>query len=94
MQRHLEHPEAEQGALEPHGGERDPDLLVRTAGEQRVSNFLLWQLSYSELYFAPCTWPEFGPERFDEAIEAYRTRRRKYGGIAPQGGGGSGRAPA
>lgn len=64
----------------------DPDLLVRTAGEQRVSNFLLWQLSYSELFFAPCPWPDFGPERLDEAIESYRSRRRKYGGIVPSGG--------
>ncbi len=63
----------------------DPDLLVRTAGEQRVSNFLLWQISYSELYFAPCPWPDFGPDRFDEAIEAYRNRRRKYGGIPARG---------
>jgi undecaprenyl diphosphate synthase len=64
----------------------DPDLLVRTAGEQRISNFLLWQISYSELYFAPCPWPEFGPDRLEEAIEAYRARRRKYGGIAPARG--------
>ena len=60
---------------------RDPDLLIRTAGEERISNFLLWQISYSELYFAPCAWPDFGPERLDEAIDAYCRRRRKYGGI-------------
>jgi len=59
----------------------DPDLLIRTAGEQRISNFLLWQISYSELYFDSCTWPEFGPDRFDRALAAYRHRRRKYGAI-------------
>ncbi len=63
---------------------RDPDLLIRTAGEERISNFLLWQISYSELYFAPCPWPDFGPERLDEAIEAYCRRRRKYGGIVAE----------
>ena len=61
----------------------DPDLLIRTAGEERVSNFLLWQISYAELYFARCPWPDFGPERLEEAIEAYAQRRRKYGAITP-----------
>ena len=60
-------------------GSRDPDLFIRTGGEMRVSNFLLWQAAYSELFFSPVLWPDFGPEAMDEAITAYRSRERRFG---------------
>jgi undecaprenyl diphosphate synthase len=60
----------------------DPDLVIRTSGEQRLSNFLLWQSAYSELVFAPCYWPDFNAARLSEALESYATRDRRYGGIA------------
>ncbi|MFN0207420.1 MAG: isoprenyl transferase [Planctomycetota bacterium] len=59
----------------------DPDLLIRTAGEMRISNFLLWQVSYSELYITPVCWPEFREKDLQEAFEAYRGRIRKFGGL-------------
>ena len=59
----------------------DPDLVIRTSGEQRLSNFLLWQAAYAEFYFTPCLWPDFGPAELDEAIGAYRRRERRFGGI-------------
>lgn len=61
----------------------DPDLLIRTAGEYRLSNFLLWQASYSEIWVTPTLWPDFGKEELGEAIQAYAGRERRYGGIAP-----------
>ena len=57
----------------------DPDLIIRTGGDQRLSNFLLWQAAYSELYFTPTLWPDFGQEGVDTAIEAYRRRPRRFG---------------
>lgn len=57
----------------------DPDLIVRTSGEQRLSNFLMWQASYSELYFTEVLWPDFDEKEFDKAIEWYKTRERRYG---------------
>lgn len=57
----------------------DPDLLIRTSGEQRISNFLLWQLAYAELYFADVAWPAFGRAAFDEALAAYGQRDRRFG---------------
>ena len=60
-------------------GTRDPDLLIRTGGEMRISNFLLWQSAYTELFFSPALWPDFGPEEMDEAIAAYRARERRFG---------------
>ncbi len=57
----------------------DPDLLIRTAGEFRVSNFLLWQIAYSEIYISECCWPEFGAEEFKLALESYGCRNRTYG---------------
>ena len=59
----------------------DPDLLIRTCGEQRISNFLLWQLAYSEMYFTPKAWPEFNREELLKAIDAYNHRERRYGGL-------------
>jgi undecaprenyl diphosphate synthase len=60
---------------------RDPDLLIRTAGELRVSNFLLWQISYAELHVTPACWPDFGVEELHVALRAYASRTRKYGGL-------------
>ncbi|MDE7477507.1 MAG: isoprenyl transferase [Lachnospiraceae bacterium] len=57
----------------------DPDLLIRTSGEQRISNFLLWQTSYSELYFTPVLWPDFNKNELAKAVEAYQNRDRRYG---------------
>lgn len=59
----------------------DPDLLIRTSGELRVSNFLLWQISYAELYVTPVLWPEFGRKEFLEAIKEYQHRNRRFGKI-------------
>jgi len=59
----------------------DIDLLVRTSGEERISNFLLWQLSYAELYFTPTLWPDFTPEELDEIVKQYQQRSRRFGGI-------------
>ena len=60
----------------------DPDLLIRTCGEQRISNFLLWQLAYSEFYFCDKPWPDFDKKELEKAIEAYNSRDRKYGGLS------------
>ena len=57
----------------------DPDLLIRTSGEQRLSNFLLWQIAYSEFYIADCHWPDFNKEELIKAIEAYNKRDRRFG---------------
>jgi undecaprenyl diphosphate synthase len=59
----------------------DPDLFIRTGGEMRISNFLLWQVAYAELYFTPCLWPEFGAEELDAALAAYARRDRRFGGV-------------
>lgn len=58
----------------------EPDLIVRTSGEQRLSNFLLWQAAYSEFYFTPVLWPDFKEEHFIQAIEEYSRRQRRFGG--------------
>lgn len=57
----------------------DPDLLIRTSGEQRLSNFLLWQSAYTELVFSPVLWPDFGPDDLDAAISEFQRRERRYG---------------
>ncbi len=82
------------GSVEPDGiteaviesyldtaGMPDPDLLIRTSGEQRISNFLLWQLGYSEFYFTDVPWPAFSREDLEKAVAAYEKRDRRYGGI-------------
>jgi undecaprenyl diphosphate synthase len=65
-------------------GMPDPDLLIRTGGEQRISNFLLWNLAYSELYFCDCLWPDFGEREFDDALSFYSMRQRRYGHTGEQ----------
>lgn len=65
-------------------GMPDPDLLIRTSGELRISNFLLWQLAYSELYFTDCLWPEFTEEEFCKAIVDYQHRERRFGKTSEQ----------
>ena len=62
----------------------DPDLLIRTAGEMRISNFLLWQISYSELYVTDVLWPDFRREQLNEAIRAYAARERRFGAVIPE----------
>lgn len=62
----------------------DPDLIIRTSGEQRLSNFLLWQAAYSEFVFLPCLWPDFGKEQLIEAIAEFGNRTRRFGGIEAQ----------
>jgi undecaprenyl diphosphate synthase len=59
----------------------DPDLIIRTSGEERISNFLLWQAAYSELYFTPVYWPDFDREHLYEAIRDYQKRDRRFGGV-------------
>ena len=63
----------------------DPDLVIRTSGEQRMSNFLPWQSAYSELVFLPCYWPDFTREHFAEALSQYTARERRFGGVVPRG---------
>ena len=62
----------------------DPDLVIRTGGEYRLSNFLMWQSAYSELYFTPTLWPDFDKESLHEAIEAYSKRNRRFGLVEPK----------
>lgn len=59
----------------------DPELIIRTSGEERLSNFLLWQAAYSEFYFTPVLWPDFSEKEFNKALDAYRARTRRFGGI-------------
>ena len=59
----------------------EPDLIIRTSGEQRLSNFLLWQAAYSEFYFTSVLWPDFNKEELQKAVDAYRARKRRFGGI-------------
>ena len=70
-------------ALRPHlslAGAPDPDLLIRTGGELRISNFMLWQSAYTELYFTPTLWPDFNAESLDQALAWYAQRERRFGG--------------
>ena len=62
----------------------DPDLVIRTSGEQRVSNFLLWQMAYAEFVFTDTLWPEFGRGAFDAALASYRRRERRFGRTSEQ----------
>jgi undecaprenyl diphosphate synthase len=65
----------------------DPDLLIRTSGEQRLSNFLLWQIAYAEIYFTPVLWPDFSTVELLRALLEYQRRDRRFGGLPPSGGG-------
>ena len=62
----------------------DPDLLIRTSGEQRLSNYLLWQLAYSEFYFTDVPWPDFNKKELERAVEAYNKRDRRFGGFTEE----------
>lgn len=62
----------------------DPDLIIRTSGEMRLSNFLLWQSAYSEFYFSECNWPDFSVQKFDEALHYYAMRDRRFGKVETQ----------
>jgi undecaprenyl diphosphate synthase len=59
----------------------DPDLLIRTSGEMRVSNFLLWQIAYTELWVTPTLWPDFGPADLYRAVADFQRRTRRFGGV-------------
>ena len=59
----------------------DPDLLIRTSGELRLSNYLMWQLAYTEFYFTDVPWPDFSKQELEKAIEQYNRRDRRYGGV-------------
>jgi undecaprenyl diphosphate synthase len=61
----------------------DVDLVIRTSGEQRLSDFLLWESAYAELHFTPCPWPDFGAEQLAEAMASFRARQRRFGGLLP-----------
>jgi undecaprenyl diphosphate synthase len=83
------HPDApvDESALAPHlamSYAPEPDLFIRTGGEQRISNFLLWQLAYSELYFTETLWPDFDAAALDQAIASYRSRERRFGRTSEQ----------
>ena len=65
-------------------GTPDPDLLIRTGGEQRISNFLLWNLAYAELWFTDCLWPEFDKDEFDRALAEYASKQRRFGHTGDQ----------
>lgn len=62
----------------------DPDVIIRTSGEMRLSNFLLWQAAYSEFIFLPCYWPDFRPSHLEEAVETFHARERRFGGVISQ----------
>lgn len=65
-------------------GQPDPELIIRTSGEMRISNFLLWQAAYSEFYFTPTLWPDFTPEELDKALEDFAGRQRRFGRTGDQ----------
>lgn len=76
--------EAKLGQLMALSHAPDPDLFIRTGGEVRISNFLLWQVAYSELHFTDCLWPDFGEAELDAAIATFAARDRRFGGVKPQ----------
>jgi undecaprenyl diphosphate synthase len=76
-------PEAFADALYTHG-QPDPELIIRTSGEKRISNFLLWQAAYSEFYFTDTLWPDFTPEELDKALEDFSNRQRRFGKTGEQ----------
>jgi len=76
-------PDVVNSLLATHGMP-DPELLIRTSGEHRISNFLLWQIAYTELYFSDVYWPDFDKEEFYNAILSYQQRERRFGKISEQ----------
>jgi undecaprenyl diphosphate synthase len=86
----LDHLQVDERAISEHlytRGLPDPDLVIRTSGEMRLSNFLLWQLAYAEIYVTPTLWPDFRGVQLLEGIEEYQKRDRRYGGLGPDGHG-------
>jgi undecaprenyl diphosphate synthase len=84
----LDHLEVDEKLVSEHlytRGLPDPDLVIRTSGEMRLSNFLLWQLAYAEIYVTQTLWPDFGGVQLLEGIEDYQKRDRRYGGLGPEG---------
>jgi undecaprenyl diphosphate synthase len=77
--------EAQLGRALAVGALPDPDLFIRTGGEMRISNFLLWNLAYTELYFSPLLWPDFEPAAFDAALDFFAGRERRFGRTAAEG---------
>ena len=78
--------EIDEGCVAAHlstHGMPDPDLVIRTSGERRLSNFLIWQAAYSELWTTPVLWPDFGPAQLRQALDDYARRERRFGGLAP-----------
>lgn len=76
-----------EGSVQAHlalGDLSEPDLFIRTGGERRISNYLLWQLAYTELYFMDCLWPDFGEEHLEIALDWYATRQRRFGRTSEQ----------
>ena len=67
------------------GGTPDVDLLIRTGGEQRLSDFLLWECAYAELLFLPRMWPDFGESDLEQAVQAFARRERRFGGLSQTG---------
>ena len=63
------------------GGQPDPDLLIRTSGEMRISNFMLWQAAYAEFVFLPCMWPDFDKSWLEKALDEFSSRTRRFGGV-------------
>ena len=81
----LQPDEIDERSIEAHletNGMPDPDLLIRTAGEMRLSNFLLWQMSYAEFWVTPDLWPDFTENHLDEALAAFQSRERRFGGLS------------
>lgn len=75
--------EAALGRMTSLGDLPDPDLFIRTGGEMRISNFLLWQAAYAELHFTDCLWPDFDAQHIDQALAAYAGRDRRFGALGP-----------
>ena len=73
--------DAGHGGITRSKGIPDPDLMIRTSGEQRLSNYLLWQMAYTEFYFTDCLWPDFNKKELEKAVEYYQQRDRRFGGV-------------
>lgn len=87
MEGRLSPDDIDSAAIQDHislGDAPDPDLCIRTGGELRISNFLLWQMAYTELYFTRCLWPDFNDRELQDALDAFSLRQRRYGHLEPQ----------